>query len=163
MTKAFFAALVLSLSLVACGGGAGSGLTPGVNSTQASNGTGGTKSLPTAAPAPSAAPLAVCAAIALPVATGSGAAASSTTCAVSETSYTGTFTVADGGTCAGIVTFAPTVLVGPSASFTVTQVGGGACTLVVSDANGQRVTINVGSTWTTGTLSYVNLKPEVPA
>ncbi len=162
MNIRFFALTLLS-ALAACGGGAGGGgsalpaTSGGTTSSTSSPGYNGVP--PTASPSPSAAafaPLVVCGAIQLPVATNSGSPATAfsptTTCAVSESSYTGPFSISDHSTCTNIITWTPTSFAGPSGSFSVTQIGGGTCTLAVSDANGQAATISVGSTWTTGTL-----------
>jgi hypothetical protein len=74
------------------------------------------------------------------------------TLAVSESGYGGVFTVSSAA-CAGIVSVSPVSANGPSASFTVTQIGPGICTLTVTDLQGQSATVNVGSTTTTGIAS----------
>ncbi len=69
---------------------------------------------------------------------------------VSETGYTGTFTI---GTCTQssqtIATASPTTANGPSANITVTPVKAGSCTMAVSDANGQTtnetITVNASA------------------
>lgn len=69
---------------------------------------------------------------------------------VSETGYTGSFTI---GPCQSggqtVATAAPTTAAGPSATITVTPVTAGTCTLAVSDTNGQTtnvtVTVNLSS------------------
>jgi hypothetical protein len=61
--------------------------------------------------------------------------------AISETGYGGSFTL-NSSSCAGIVTFPATAGPGPSTSPTVTQVGGGTCTILVSDGtNNGSVTV----------------------
>ncbi len=71
---------------------------------------------------------------------------------VSETGYTGTFTI---GTCTQggqtIATASPTTANGPSANITVTPVKAGSCTIAVSDTNGQ--TTNETVTVNTSTLT----------
>jgi hypothetical protein len=52
--------------------------------------------------------------------------------AISEPGYGGTFTLTS-SSCTGIVTFPGTTGAGPSTSPTVTQAGGGTCTILVSD------------------------------
>jgi hypothetical protein len=79
---------------------------------------------------------------------------------VTENSYTGPLTAANGTpSCAGIATFAPAAGTGPSATFTVTAVAAGTCTIVVSDNHGGSVGVNVTVTTTTGTISGVKRKP----
>lgn len=63
---------------------------------------------------------------------------------VSETGYTGTFSI---GTCTQssvtIATASPTTANGPSANITVTPAKAGSCTLAVSDTNGQTTDVSV--------------------
>lgn len=146
MRKFSFVCFTLAVALTACGGGAGGALPTSSTSitSPSSNGT----NVP-----PSPAPLDVCGAIELPVATGNASSpfSSTTTCAISEANYTGAFGVTDDGTCANIVTFTPaSPFTGPSSSISITQVGGGVCTLTISDVSGQKQTVSVGSTWVTG-------------
>ena len=71
---------------------------------------------------------------------------------VTENSYTGPLT-ASSSNCAGIATFSPASGSGPSATFTVTAVGAGVCTIVVTDNHGGSVGVNVTVTTTTGSIS----------
>jgi hypothetical protein len=66
------------------------------------------------------------------IALGANLGTTSTPLAISEPGYGGTFTLTS-SSCAGIVTFPGTAGPGPSTSPTVTQVGGGTCTILVSD------------------------------
>jgi hypothetical protein len=74
---------------------------------------------------------------------------------VSEAGYSGALSATSGGTssCSGIATFSPASGSGPSATFTVTAVAAGQCTIVVSDSHGQSVSETVYVTTTTGTAS----------
>jgi hypothetical protein len=63
---------------------------------------------------------------------GANLGTTSTPLAISEPGYGGTFTLTS-SSCTGIVTFPGTAGPGPSTSPTVTQVGGGTCTILVSD------------------------------
>jgi len=49
---------------------------------------------------------------------------------------------------------------GPSATFTVTAVGAGSCTIVVSDNHGGSVGVDVTVTTTTGHISAVRRNPH---
>jgi hypothetical protein len=60
----------------------------------------------------------------------------------SESQYTGSFNVA-GSACAGIATVAPA---GQPNVFTVTPVSAGACTLTLSDSNGQNTAVGISVT-----------------
>jgi len=64
---------------------------------------------------------------------------------LSEPGFGGTFTLTS-SSCAGIVTFPGTAGLGPSQSPTVTQVGGGTCTILVSDGLGHSGSVTVYST-----------------
>ena len=66
------------------------------------------------------------------IALGADLGTTSTTLAISEPGYGGTFTLTS-SSCAGIVTFPGTAGPGPSISPTITQAGGGTCTILVSD------------------------------
>jgi hypothetical protein len=71
-----------------------------------------------------------------------------------ESNYTGTLTATDGSpSCAGIATVAPASGNGPSATFTVTAVAHGICTINVSDDHGGSLGEQVTVTTTTGTIS----------
>jgi hypothetical protein len=59
------------------------------------------------------------------------------TFAVNEASYAGTFTLNDGGSCAGVALYAPPSGPGPSLTITVTSISFGTCTITVTDTNGQ--------------------------
>ncbi len=81
---------------------------------------------------------------------------------VSETNYSGPFTVTTGPTssCSGIVTVSPSTGTGPSQVFTVTPAAAGNCTLVVNDnGNNAPQSIAVTVTTTTGTISTVHRRP----
>ena len=66
------------------------------------------------------------------IALGEDLGTTSTALAISEPGYGGTFTLT-GSSCAGIVSFPGTAGPGPSAAPTVTQLGGGTCTILVTD------------------------------
>ncbi len=66
------------------------------------------------------------------VSLGANLGTTSTPLAISEPGYGGTFTLTS-SSCAGIVTFPGTAGPGPSVSPTITQAGGGTCTILVSD------------------------------
>lgn len=75
------------------------------------------------------------------IALGADLGTTSTTLAVSEAGYGGMFTLTS-SSCAGIVTFPETAGPGPSTSPTITQAGGGRCTILVSDGtNDSSVTV----------------------
>jgi hypothetical protein len=75
------------------------------------------------------------------IALGADLGTTSTALAISEPGYGGTFTLTS-SSCTGIVTFPGTAGPGPSASPTVTQAGGGTCTILVSDGtNSSSVTV----------------------
>jgi hypothetical protein len=81
-------------------------------------------------------------------------AGSSAQFTVTENSYTGPLSAANGSpSCAGIATFSPASGSGPSATFTVTAVAAGTCTIVVSDNHGGSVGVNVTVTTTSGTIN----------
>jgi hypothetical protein len=111
--------------------------------------------VPTAIPTPTPTPTAV------PAPIGGSAVSLSLTSAgqtaqftVTENSYPGPLTAANGTpSCAGIATFSPAAGTGPSATFTVTAVAAGTCTIVVTDNHGGSVGVNVTITTTTGTVS----------
>jgi outer membrane lipoprotein SlyB len=69
----------------------------------------------------------------------------------SETGYGGTLT--QSSNCAGIATVTPASGTGPSASFTVTAVAAGICQVTVKDASNQVITVSVGVTTTSITVS----------
>jgi hypothetical protein len=110
---------------------------------------------PTPTPTPSPTPTPV------PAAIGGSAitlnftvAGSSAQFTVTENNYSGPLTAANGSpSCSGIATFAPASGTGPSATFTVTAVAAGTCTIVVSDNHGGSVGVNVTVTTTSGTIS----------
>jgi len=66
------------------------------------------------------------------IALGADLGTTSTALAISEPGYGGTFTLTS-SSCTGIVTFPGTAGPGPSTSPTITQAGGGTCTILVSD------------------------------
>jgi len=66
------------------------------------------------------------------IALGADLGTTSTTLAISEPGYGGTFTLTS-SSCTGIVTFPATAGPGPSTSPAITQAGGGTCTILVSD------------------------------
>ena len=135
------ALIVAVLSLSACGGG-GTGIVPAESLPHGSIGA------PTASPL--FAPLSACAPLDLPVPEPLGTNPSpSVPCAVSESGYAGPFVVS-AATCSGIAIVDSTPLIGPSATLTITQVGPGVCSLMVSDANGQTTSVRISSTWTVG-------------
>ena len=75
------------------------------------------------------------------VALGADLGTTSTTLAISEPGYGGTFTLTS-SSCTGIVTFPGTAGPGPSASPTITQAGGGTCTILITDGtNSSSVTV----------------------
>lgn len=103
---------------------------------------------PTAAP-PTPAPLSLSTASVSLTAAGQSA-----TFSVSESGYGGALTAANGTpSCSGIATFSPAGASGPSATFTVTAVAAGQCTIVVSDTHGQSISETVYVTTTTGTVN----------
>lgn len=120
--------------------------------------------LPTPTPAPVATPTPTPA----PAAIGGSAismtfttAGSSAQFTVTENSYGGPLTAANGSpSCAGIATFAPASGTGPSATFTLTAVAAGTCSIVVSDNHGGSVGVNVTVTTTTGTVSSIKSQPH---
>ena len=63
---------------------------------------------------------------------------------VSDAYYTGNISETD--TCAGIVSITPASASGPSATFAVTQIKGGNCSIQFSDTVGQSTTVYVTST-----------------
>ncbi len=80
---------------------------------------------------------------------------------VTENNYAGPLNAANGSpSCAGIATFAPASGTGPSATFTVTAVGAGVCTIVVTDNHGGSVGVNVTVTTTTGNINSVKRQPH---
>jgi hypothetical protein len=66
------------------------------------------------------------------IALGADLTTTSTALAISEPGFGGMFTLTS-SSCAGIVTFSGTAGPGPSTSSTITQAGGGTCTILVSD------------------------------
>lgn len=101
-------------------------------------------------------PLETCGSLSLPV-----DGSQSASCFVSEAGYGGTFTV-DASACAGIVTLSPSSVNGPNAYVTASQVGGGSCTVKITDSKGNAATIQIGSTWVNATVSMRDtLRPEV--
>ncbi|MGD0969687.1 MAG: hypothetical protein ABR949_15550 [Candidatus Aquilonibacter sp.] len=56
---------------------------------------------------------------------------------VNEAGYTGTFTLNDGGSCAGVALYAPSSGPGPSLTVTITSISNGSCTITATDSNGQ--------------------------
>jgi hypothetical protein len=75
---------------------------------------------------------------------------------VTESGYSGPFTVANGSpSCTGIATVSPSAGTGPSTTFTITAVAAGTCTIVVSDNHGGSVSVQVVVTTTSGTISGV--------
>jgi hypothetical protein len=52
-----------------------------------------------------------------------------------EPGYTGTLTATDN--CAGTVIYSPSSASGPSATFTVTSITNGSCTITITDSYGQ--------------------------
>lgn len=118
--------------------------------------------VPTATPTPTPTPTPV------PAAIGGSAVSISLTVAgsnaqftVTENNYTGPLNAANGSpTCAGIATFAPASGSGPSATFTVTAVAAGVCTIVVTDNHGGSVGVNVTVTTTTGNINSVKRQPH---
>lgn len=111
--------------------------------------------VPTATPTPSPTPTPVPAPIGgSAVSLSFTVAGSSAQFTVTENSYSGPFTAANGTPpCTGIATFAPASNSGPSGTFTVTAVAAGTCTIVVTDNHGGSVGVNVTVTTTTGTIS----------
>jgi hypothetical protein len=85
-----------------------------------------------------------------PVRVGVDQGDTSATFTASEPGFSGTFTEFD--TCAGIVTITPSSSpTGPTATYNVTQIGGGTCTATILDGHGGSASENVIST----TLSFV--------
>lgn len=74
-----------------------------------------------------------------------------------ETGYGGAFNASSVAptSCTGIATFSPATANGPTASIAVTPVAAGMCTIVVTDTIGQRATVSISVTTTTGTISSV--------
>jgi len=56
---------------------------------------------------------------------------------VSEAGYTGTLSLDDGGSCAGVAVYSPSSGPGPSLIVTVTSIADGSCTITASDSYGQ--------------------------
>ncbi len=71
------------------------------------------------------------------------------TFSVRDSGYTGTFSVSG---CANVVSVSPSSAAGPTATFTVTPVAPGTCTLVISESDGRSVTLAVAYTITQGTI-----------
>jgi hypothetical protein len=80
----------------------------------------------------------------------SGANAAQTV-SVSETGYAGAFTETD--TCSGIASVSPADGSGPSATYTVTPLAAGTCTITIHDTNGQKSAVAVGITITQGSVT----------
>jgi hypothetical protein len=122
----------------------------------------------TPTPAPTATPAATPLPSGVPAAIGGSAVSlqlttvgSSAQFTVTESSYTGPLTAANGTpSCAGIATFAPAAGTGPSATFTVTAVAAGQCTIVMTDNHGGSVGVNVAVTTTSGTVSRVHRQTQ---
>jgi hypothetical protein len=68
---------------------------------------------------------------------------------VSDSGYTGTFSVSG---CANVASVSPPSASGPSATFTVTPVAPGTCSLVISESGGRSVTLSVAVTVTQGVI-----------
>jgi hypothetical protein len=77
-----------------------------------------------------------------------GGANAAQTVTVTETNYTGAFTESD--TCGTFATVSTQSASGPSATYTVTPLAAGTCTITVHDANGQKGAVAVGITLTNG-------------
>jgi hypothetical protein len=71
-------------------------------------------------------------------------AAQSATIPVSEAGFTGTFTQTN--TCAGVATVGAAAGNGPSTTFPVSQLGGGTCSIVISDGHGGSASVQIVST-----------------
>jgi hypothetical protein len=78
------------------------------------------------------------------VALGADLGTTTTTFSISEPGYPGTFTLSSSN-CAGVVSY-PASEAGPSATATVTQVGGGTCSILVQDDHGGSGSVTVKST-----------------
>ena len=109
--------------------------------------TAGPTATPTAGPTATPAPLTLSAATVSLTSPGQNAPFT-----VSEAGYSGALS-ATSASCSGIATFSPAAGSGPSATFTVTAVAAGQCTIVVSDSHGQSVSETVYVTTTTGTAT----------
>ncbi len=113
---------------------------------------------PTASPTPTPAPGSLDLSTSSMSFTATGAA-NAQQLTVSETNYSGPFTVTTGPTssCSGIVSVSPSSGTGPSQVFTITPAAPGNCTLVVND-NGNNAPQSVGITVTT-TTGTISAKP----
>lgn len=152
-TVAKLFALLTILVAVACSGG-GNSTPPKVNPTPLPTATPSPP--PTATPVPTATPLA----LALnPTSLSFTTAGTTQSFAPSESGYTGAFNAASSGatSCTGIATFTPASTTGPSASFSVTSVAAGQCTITISDSHGGVVSETVVVTTTSGTI---NVRPR---
>jgi len=77
-----------------------------------------------------------------------GGANAAQTVTVTETGYTGAFTETD--TCSALATVTTQNASGPSATYTVTPLAAGTCTITAHDTNGQKGAVAVGITLTQG-------------
>lgn len=129
--RLFFAAawMAAGVALSSCGGGGG----------------GGTTSPPVVTPSPTPAALS-----ASPSTLSFTGAQQTQNVAVSESAYQGAFLV-DASKCANLVTVSPSSVSGPQATFSVTSVAAGTCSVYVIDYSGQKAAVNV--TVTTGSGS----------
>ena len=140
MVRRFFisCAATFAVCALACGCGGGGGASPAAFVAPP----------PTPSPSPSPPP-------AGPLAPSQSSAAfslagQSVSVTVNETGYTGGVS-ADTSACANVASVAPAAANAP-ATFTVTALGSGSCTLAFTDIYGQRATVQVGVTVTQGTI-----------
>ena len=139
--KSFWIGTLVCVALAGCGGGGG-GSSPVPRPT------------PTAAPTPPAAPTPTAAPTpqALAVTPGSVSlnfVGATGTFVATEQLYSGVFSV-DGSNCSNIASLTPSAPPGPSATFTLTELAPGTCTLSLSDAYGQKQSVTVTTTTTSG-------------
>ncbi len=157
------AAFVVATTAAGCGGGGtnvpvmpnGNGVAaPAATPTPAATAT--PTPAPTATPTPTPAPTATPAPSALIASTsalifGSTGASYAQTFTVSESGYSGPFTVQH--TCNGVATVGSSSTQGPSTQITVTPSAVGSCAITVNDGNQQAVTVNVAISTTSLTVS----------
>jgi hypothetical protein len=95
-------------------------------------------------------PIQVVSSVSLPAIAPGGGVLPDASLAVSESGYSGAFSISG---CGGIATIAPVNANGPNATFTLTQVAAGSCALTITDTHGQTATVTVNSTTTTAIIA----------
>jgi len=82
-----------------------------------------------------------------------GANGTSGTISISEVGYAGTFTATPNPACTGVINVGAASGTGPSASFPLTQIGAGTCTVVITDNHGGSITDTIVSTTFIATIN----------